>query len=178
MAEKNDSNDEFSLLNNTTHNGRQSNSATATTGCTTFNAISTSDSGTFSATLTTAPATIRFTGPSLASACSSAIKSYLNTVSNHTKLASATQNILDRNNGQFGASMEIGGAEQVRNDHDDEEDNSDICSLPECDSDLLGKFYQFSVFSLQNIHDGDHLWSDDIRCAEKTKQKTKLKYKF
>ena len=71
----------------------------------------------------------KFTGKSLASACSSAIKNILNNLNTNNNIENNTDSSIGR------TPIPVVALQQ---DMEEEEDNSDICSLPECDSDLLG----------------------------------------
>lgn len=75
--------------------------------------------------------TARFTGHSLSSACSSILKNVLNNKEKISDVVSSDQT-LNRTPLQSEVIEAVTDAE-------DDGDQSDICSLPECDSDLLGK---------------------------------------
>lgn len=72
----------------------------------------------------------KFTGSSLASACSNVIKNLLVNMNNNNN------NTIENENGE-NVVTSFSDGNVNHQEVDDEEDNSDICSLPECDSDLL-----------------------------------------
>ena len=89
----------------------------------------------------------KFTGPSLASACSNVIKNLLETMNNGKMSRTSNTTQSNRENANVDSHDVTENDENILNEVDEDGDNSDICSLPECDSDLLGENVFCSVLS-------------------------------